>query len=224
MPRGSERRARGAHLGRSSPSSATMPALCPGEPEERGGALVPSFVAIALTCPGRIRAPTRAPTRRSPSLPGGKPEADRRQRGNRGRRDAVPDRPGARRHHLRPLRSNHDLRTVAASQVYDMVRWNYFADECPSGQTAVRRWSSGPATRPTVRAISVRPEHRLGDRPICDPGPAWSPGGWPLPPPRRSSSPPYFNDAGVGMTPAVPASWGGLAGATYAIEFAARGT
>ena len=36
---------------------------------------------------------------------------------------------------LRSLRSNRELTRVAASQVTNMVRWNYFADIRPSGQT-----------------------------------------------------------------------------------------
>ena len=35
--------------------------------------------------------------------------------------------------HLRPLRPNRVLQAVAATQVSEMVRWNYFADDSPPG-------------------------------------------------------------------------------------------
>jgi uncharacterized protein YkwD len=124
-------------------------------------------------------------------------------------------------HHLAPLRQNRELGAVAASQVGAMVRWNYFADVSPSGQTPLSlvvvthypahsagisiaqniAWGTGEDTTPAriVAAWMQSPSHR---KIILDG---------------------EYRDAGVAAMAAVPNVVGaGQAGATYAMEFGAR--
>ena len=70
---------------------------------------------------------------------------------------------------LHPLRANGELRRLAASQVHDMVSWDYFADDRPPGLTPMALVSK---TRYITHAtkLSVGPEHRLGHGRIRDPG------------------------------------------------------
>jgi uncharacterized protein YkwD len=124
-------------------------------------------------------------------------------------------------YHMRQLRSNNDLRTLAASQVSDMVSWNYFADDRPGGLTP---FSLVVGTRYSAhtRAISVGQNIGWGTGEYATP--ARMVAGWMASPPHRQVIlTAVFQDAGVGVTPAVPHVLGrGLSGATYAIEFAAR--
>jgi len=124
-------------------------------------------------------------------------------------------------HHLRPLRPNQELHAVAARQVNCVVRWNDFADDCPSGQTP---WAQIAATPYGTHAAGLSIGQTLG----------WGTGPYRTPAEMVAawmSSPPHreiiltgaFNDAGVGVAPAVPSILGaGEPGATYAIEFAGR--
>jgi uncharacterized protein YkwD len=124
-------------------------------------------------------------------------------------------------HHLRPLRPNQELHAVAARQANCVVRWNDFADDCPYGQTP---WARITATPYGTHAAGLSIGQNLG----------WGTGPYRTPAEMVAawmSSPPHraiiltgaFNDAGVGVAPAVPSILGaGEPGATYAIEFAAR--
>jgi uncharacterized protein YkwD len=123
-------------------------------------------------------------------------------------------------HHLRPLRSNRELQAVAARQVNCIVRWNYFADECPSGQTAAALIA---ATHYGAHAVRLSTGQNLGWGTGLYATPAQMVAAWMASPAHRAIIlTRTFNDAGVGVTPAVPSVGGGEPGATYAIEFAAR--
>ncbi len=62
-------------------------------------------------------------------------------------------------HHLRPLRSNHELQSVAATQVSDMVRHDYFGDNTTSGQSPGALIATIP-----YGAHAAQPLHRTGRR------------------------------------------------------------
>jgi uncharacterized protein YkwD len=122
---------------------------------------------------------------------------------------------------LRPLHVNRYLQGVAAGQVSEMVRWNYFADVRPSGQTAGRLIAS---SRYAVRAASLSTGQNIG----------WATGAYTTPANMVAtwmSSPAHravilagdFHDIGVGVTPTLPSVLQhGRLGATYAVEFGAR--
>jgi uncharacterized protein YkwD len=124
-------------------------------------------------------------------------------------------------HHVAPLRANAELARVASSQVTSMVRWDYFADVRPTGQTPL---SLVAATRYPRRAAQILVGQNL----------AWGAGSYATPAHILAAwmaSPPHreimlsggYRDVGVAATPAVPAIVGaGGQGATYAIEFGAR--
>ena len=124
-------------------------------------------------------------------------------------------------HGMRPLRSNRELGHVAASQVNSMVRWNYFADIRPSGQTPL---SLVAVTRYPAHAASFAVGQNI----------AWGTGGLMTPtrivaewmasrPHREIMLSGEYRDAGVAVTPTVPAVLhAGSPGATYAIEFGVR--
>jgi uncharacterized protein YkwD len=124
-------------------------------------------------------------------------------------------------YHLHPLHANRELRLVAASQVSHMVRWDYFADVRPSGQTPL-----------ALVAVTRYPWH-AADFTVGQ-NIAWGTGSYTTPAhivAEWMASPPHreimlnteFRDAGVAVTPAVPAILhAGDVGATYAIEFGVR--
>jgi uncharacterized protein YkwD len=124
--------------------------------------------------------------------------------------------------HLGPVRANAALRAVAASQVRDMVRWNYFADVRPSGQTPL---SLVAATGYRAHAASVSVSENIAWGTGPDATPTRIVAAWMASPPHRKVIlTPAFRDAGVATVPAVPWRFGqGSYGATYAIEFGARG-
>lgn len=124
-------------------------------------------------------------------------------------------------HHLRPLRSNHDLQRVATRQVRCIVRWDYFADECPAGQTAAALIA---ATRYAAHTAKLATGQNVAWGTGLYATPAQIVAAWMSSPAHRAIIlTGGFNDAGVSMTPAVPSAAGeGEPGATYAIEFAAR--
>jgi uncharacterized protein YkwD len=123
--------------------------------------------------------------------------------------------------HLAPVRANSALRAVAASQVRSMVRWDYFSDVRPTGQTPLSL-----ITRTNYRAhtssVSIAQNIAWGTGPLATPArivAAWMAS----PPHRRLILTGYFRDAGVAAVPAVPWRLGhGRYGATYAIEFGKR--
>jgi uncharacterized protein YkwD len=122
---------------------------------------------------------------------------------------------------LAPVRANRALRAVATSQVRNMVRWDYFADVRPTGQTPL---SLVAATnyRAHASSVSVAQNIAWGTGPLATPArivAAWMAS----PPHRRLILTGSFRDAGVAAVPAVPWRLGhGRYGATYAIEFGMR--
>ena len=122
---------------------------------------------------------------------------------------------------LRPLRANRALSRVAASQVTSMVRRDYFADVGPSGQT--------PLSLVAVTGYALHAaEFAVGENIAWGTGsyttPAHIVAEWMASPPHREImlSAEYRN-AGVAVTPAVPAVVHAAGrGATYAIELGVR--
>jgi uncharacterized protein YkwD len=122
---------------------------------------------------------------------------------------------------LRPLHVNRYLRGVAAGQVSEMVRWNYFADVGPSRQTPGKLIAS---SRYAVRAASLSTGQNIG----------WATGAYSTPANMVATwmdSPPHravilagdFHDVGVGVVPTLPSVLQhGRLGAIYAVEFGAR--
>jgi uncharacterized protein YkwD len=122
---------------------------------------------------------------------------------------------------LRPLHVNRYLQGVASGQVGEMVRWNYFADVRPSGQTPGRLIAS---SRYAIRAASLSTGQNIG----------WATGAYTTPANMVAtwmSSPPHravilagdFHDIGVGVAPTLPSVLQhGRLGAIYAVEFGAR--
>jgi uncharacterized protein YkwD len=122
---------------------------------------------------------------------------------------------------LRSLRVNRYLQGVAAGQVSEMVRWNYFADVRPSGQTPGRLIAS---SRYAIRAASLSTGQNIG----------WATGAYSTPASMVATwmeSPPHravilagdFHDIGVGVVPTLPSVLQhGRLGAVYAVEFGAR--
>jgi uncharacterized protein YkwD len=125
------------------------------------------------------------------------------------------------RHGRRALRGNRELGTVAESQVASMLRWNYFADVRPSGQTPFalvdvtryRAHTSRISVGQNIAWASGRaatPEHIVSE--------------WMASPPHRAIMlSAEYRDAGVAVAPALPSVLGaGSRGAVWAVEFAAR--
>src|SRR6185312_9967165 len=124
-------------------------------------------------------------------------------------------------HHLRALRWNPQLGRVAASQVTTMIRWDYFSDVRPTGQTPL-----------SLVGVTHYPAHTAGF--AVGQNIAWGSGSfaspahivaeWMASPPHRAiiltSS---YRDAGVGVDPGLPGVVrAGHQGATYAMEFGVR--
>jgi len=124
-------------------------------------------------------------------------------------------------HGLRPLRSNRQLQTVAARQVHCLVRWNYFADDCPSWLTPAARIAR-TSYAAHAAGLSIGQNIGWGTGPFTTP--AEMVAAWMSSPPHRAIIlTGAYADAGVGVTPIVPSDLGvGEGGATYAIEFAVR--
>ena len=121
----------------------------------------------------------------------------------------------------RRLRANRQLRAVAESQVASMLRWNYFADVRPTGQTPLALVGS-TAYRSHAAFMTVGQNI------------AWAGGGagtpahivaeWMASPPHREIMlSAGFRDAGVAVDPALPSVLGvGSRGALWAVEFGVR--
>ena len=124
-------------------------------------------------------------------------------------------------HHLRALRPNRTLSVVAAGQLNSMVRWDYFADIRPSGQTPIalvaRTSYSLHAARLSVgQSIAWGAGRQATPARIVD---AWMAS----PPHRELILTGEFRDAGVAMSATLPSVLGsGRQGAIYAIELGAR--
>lgn len=123
---------------------------------------------------------------------------------------------------LRSLQPNRDLQRVAADQAQDMVIGEYFGDDSLAGKTPWQRvtrsryasgahglvlgqnigWGIGALATPSamMSAWMRSPEHR------------------------RITLTADYRDIGVGVAPSPPVEpKGSLEGATYTVEFAARG-
>jgi uncharacterized protein YkwD len=124
-------------------------------------------------------------------------------------------------HHAGPLRPNRELRQVAASQVTNMVRWDYFADVRPTGQTPLTLVAASRYAAHTVR-IAVGQNLAWGTDAYATP--AHIVAEWMASPPHREVMlSDEYRDAGVAAMSASPAVVGaGGQGATYAVEFGAR--
>jgi uncharacterized protein YkwD len=123
--------------------------------------------------------------------------------------------------HEPALRANHELGSVASGQVASMVRFDYFSDVRPSGQTPM---ALVYATRYPAHAAAVTVGQNI----------AWGTGrsatplriiaAWMASPPHRElilSG--EFRDAGVAVSPRTPRVLRAPPhGAVYAIEFARR--
>jgi uncharacterized protein YkwD len=126
-----------------------------------------------------------------------------------------------REHGLRALRANRALRIVAASQAKSMVLGDYFADDRPSGRTPMSLVAVTRYRRPTAR-IAVGENIAWGTG--SDTTPARIVATWLASPPHREVMlSPEYRDAGISVTPAVPAVLHPHGdGATYVIELGAR--
>ena len=125
------------------------------------------------------------------------------------------------RHHLRVLGANGYLQRVATGQLRQMVRWNYFADVRPSGQTPAALIAS---TGYAAHAASLATGENIGWGTTAEATPASMVAGWMASPPHRAVIlARAFHDIGVGVWPRLPGSLGrGPLGAVYAVEFGAR--
>jgi uncharacterized protein YkwD len=123
--------------------------------------------------------------------------------------------------HLAPVHANSALRAVAASQVRSMVRWDYFADVRPTGQTPLALVIA-TSYRTHASSVWVAQNIAWGTGPLATPArivAAWMAS----PPHRKLILTGSFRDAGVAAVSAVPWRLGhGSYGATYAIEFGTR--
>jgi len=124
-------------------------------------------------------------------------------------------------HRVRALRSNRDLGGVAASQVAVMVRWNYFADVRPTGQTPLALVFATRYPANTAR-VSVGQNIAWGTGRYATPArivAAWLASA----PHRQVMLAGEYRDAGVAVTARAPSVLAhGQQGATYAIEFGLR--
>jgi uncharacterized protein YkwD len=123
---------------------------------------------------------------------------------------------------LRSLHPNRELQGVASTQVSDMVHWNYFADNRPPDETPATLIE---ATRYGAHATSLATGQNIAWGTGAYATPAHVVSGWMASPPHREIIlTAYFRDAGVSATAAVPSVVdNGVTGATYAVEFGARG-
>ncbi len=123
--------------------------------------------------------------------------------------------------HLRPLRLNSPLQSVAAGQARDMVQGDYFGDDSLAGQTPLQRILATPYPAHATR-VSAAQNIGWATGPLATPAAmvqAWMQS----PPHREIILTPRYADIGVGVTPAAPSSLAqGLAGATYTLDFGQR--
>jgi uncharacterized protein YkwD len=125
-------------------------------------------------------------------------------------------------HRLLRLDANRYLQRVAGAQVGHMVRWNYFADVRPSGQTPSRLIAS---TRYAAHAAGLATGQNIGWGTGDDTTPARIVAAWMQSPPHRAVIlSPRFHDVGAAVASVLPTFLRrGEPGALYAAEFAARG-
>jgi uncharacterized protein YkwD len=182
---------------------------------------VPAILAVVPLLAGAVGAATAQAKRSSPSCAGANlsPNAFDRASVDAATLCLIDQVRTAYR--LRPLEFNGELWALATSQVNDMVSWNYFADYRPPGLSPL---SLLAATRYPAHARSVSVGQNIGWGTGSYATPAAMVLAWMASPEHRSiilTS--EYREAGVGVAAAVPPLLGqGLAGATYAIEFASR--
>jgi uncharacterized protein YkwD len=125
-------------------------------------------------------------------------------------------------YHLGMLRSNSSLQRIASGQARDMVVGDYFGDDTPAGGTPWERITSSHYAV-DARSLSVAQNIGWGTGELATPAAIVN--AWMLSPPHRQIMlTGGFHDVGVGVAPAAPSSLNeGLQGATYTVEFAARG-
>lgn len=124
-------------------------------------------------------------------------------------------------HGLPRLRVNTWLRAVAASQVKEMVRRDYFADDRLSGVTPLALISYSRYAAHDARVLTGQ---NLGWGTGVDATPASMVSAWINSIPHREIMlTAAFRDVGVGVVATVPSVLQeGITGATYAVEFAAH--
>ena len=183
------------------------------------GALIAAALPIGV---GELRADATVARAASPPCPGANLHPDRvNAPAIRAATVCLIDRVRA-VYHLRPLHSNRLLQGVATRQVKDMVRWNYFADDRPSGMTPATLIAS---TGYAARARSLSTGQNIGWATGADTTPASMVSAWMHSPPHRAIIlARRFLDIGAAVSGALPSVLQrGRLGATYAVEFAARG-
>lgn len=122
---------------------------------------------------------------------------------------------------LRRLRSNAQLGGVAAGQVQSMLRWNYFADVRPAGQSPLAL-ALVSAYRAHAARISVG--QNIAWATSGEATPADIVAAWMASPPHRAIIlDGEYRDAGAAVEAALPSVLGaGRSGALFAVEFGAR--
>lgn len=127
-----------------------------------------------------------------------------------------------RAHHLGVLRANSSLQRIAASQARDMVVGDYFGDNTPAGSTP---WQRITASAYAAGAHSLSAGQNIGWGTEQLATPEGMVAIWMHSPPHREIMLTRgYRDIGVGVAPAAPSSLTeGQPGATYTVEFAARG-
>jgi uncharacterized protein YkwD len=124
-------------------------------------------------------------------------------------------------HHLRPLHPNRYLGAVAMSQLRSMVRWDYFADVRPSGQTPM---SLITATRYPAHAAAVSVGQNIAWGAGSHTTPVSIVAAWMASPPHREVMlTREFRDAGAAASATAPSTLGvGAPSAIYALELGVR--
>lgn len=125
-------------------------------------------------------------------------------------------------YHLGALHSNSSLRQIAASQARAMVVSNYFGDDSPTGTTPWERITASPYAS---GAHNLTAAQNIGWGTSRMATPAGMVSIWMHSAPHRQIVlTGGYRDIGVGVAPAAPTVLTkGARGATYTVEFAARG-
>jgi uncharacterized protein YkwD len=125
-------------------------------------------------------------------------------------------------YHLELLRNNSSLRQIATSQAKAMVVGDYFGDNSPSGTTPWQRITTS-AYASGAHNLAAAQNIGWGTSQIATPAGMVSM--WMRSAPhRRIMLTSGYRDIGIGVAPAAPTILtGGAPGATYTVEFAARG-
>ncbi len=125
-------------------------------------------------------------------------------------------------YHLGPLNSNSSLRQIATSQAQAMVVGDYFGDDSPTGTTP---WQRITASAYASGAHSLTAAQNIGWGTSRMATPAGMVSIWMHSAPHRQIVlTGGYRDIGIGVAPAAPTVLTkGARGATYTVEFAARG-